>query len=680
MSYLSATENVSFSGIPQNIADASCASQYKMAVDSVPGTCNSEANLYINDSSGDEQNYIPHLSDNFFHSKFKIDPNELYTFHDSDVIAGEITVSHTEDNFIFDNETKPKILDSPNKELDILGVFNGEIKEEPKEHILNGHYSPDEVPNAVKKVADKKISNAKVKRGQSPANCMNHPKITVVRRPIQNAKQVSQGKVVLTNNTVLNEKTPSGAVMSGTETFLDVFKREHCTSEKQPGVNKTESYVAPVKIPTAAKKSAVKSSAKIKKGRGPIQHEALQRIPVQSRATVVPNKQWHAPGDELFQCGPLDVQNTNPYKLESSSSDDDNMPDFECSSGPICVEECAAESRSSRLELRRAALRRHVMRTAASLSLSKKHTGHRDLAHLIKKQLNESSSCRLPQQTVNHLLAMRGMSATLSLQERRKLRASGWSGGDSSKLDAQATSMCAEEKCTQSPLPCGRYCLKHVTLAPEQRLYAACAAVFAGGERCKQPLLPLRDQTPLCPEHAWKRDNYELLSRESKPQKAVRKRAWVPSNRTVRPPRKPKRRRRLVPKKPPVHTQSLSEINAYSNSSAYDSEDTGIGGLSESEYIAGANSAELAEVGHVPPDDILDPNVLSQMPDEAFTEFFNQAEGGTFGESCELAAALEAVLDERALDMPDCVFQHSPLPGNKMQVTAVSMESSSTPS
>lgn len=30
------------------------------------------------------------------------------------------------------------------------------------------------------------------------------------------------------------------------------------------------------------------------------------------------------------------------------------------------------------------------------------------------------------------------------------------------------------------------------------------------------------------------------------------------------------------------------------------------------------------EVGHVPPDDILDPAVLSQIPDEAFTEFFNQ--------------------------------------------------------
>lgn len=47
--------------------------------------------------------------------------------------------------------------------------------------------------------------------------------------------------------------------------------------------------------------------------------------------------------------------------------------------------------------------------------------------------------------------------------------------------------------------------MSHVTLDPEQRLYAACAAVFAGGSRCMQPLLPLQEQTPLCAEHAWKR-------------------------------------------------------------------------------------------------------------------------------------------------------------------------------
>ncbi|CAG4986690.1 unnamed protein product [Colias eurytheme] len=687
MSYLSASENVGFSGIPQNISDASCASQYKMAVESVPGSCNSEVNMFIHDSSGDEQAYIPHLTDNFFHTKFKIDHNDLYTFHDSDVIAGEITVSQTDDNFIFSDgvDDKMKLLNSPNKELDILGVLtNGDIKEELKEPVLNGHYEPN-ISSTENKLVESKAINTKVKKHQSQINCTNQANVTAIRRPSVHSPKghtTSQtGKVSITNSNISNEKTTSVG-KGGQETFLDVFKREQCLTECQMGAVKTEPIVAPVKPTPAPKKpSTVKpSQAKVKKGRGPIMHEALQRIPTQCRALVVPIKTWHAPDEELFQCGPLDAQKWNPFRqLESSSSDDDNLPDFESASGPVCVEESAAESRSARLELRRAAMRRHVMRTATSMHLTKKHNEHKALATLIKKQLNGKSSCRLPQQTMNHLLAMRGMSSTLSLQERRKLRASGWSGGESSKLDANASNMCAEEKCSETPLPCGRYCLAHVTHAPEQRLYAACAAVFAGGERCKQPLLPLHEQTPLCPEHAWKRDNYELLNREGRPQKAARKRVWAGNRlaRPPRPPRKPKRRRRLVPKRPPVHTQSLSEINACSNSSYDSSEDTVVGGLSESEYMTN-NSGEL-EVGHVPPDDILDPSVLSQIPDEAFTEFFNQAESGsTFAESSELAAALEAVLDERALDMPECVFSQSPR--NKMQVTAVSMEPSSAPS
>lgn len=74
----------------------------------------------------------------------------------------------------------------------------------------------------------------------------------------------------------------------------------------------------------------VKSSqTKPRKGRGPIVHEALQRIPQQRRVLALPNSSWHAPGEEMFQCGPLDNKRANAFRqLESSSSDDDNMPDF----------------------------------------------------------------------------------------------------------------------------------------------------------------------------------------------------------------------------------------------------------------------------------------------------------------------------------------------------------------
>ncbi|XP_045776613.1 uncharacterized protein LOC123875023 [Maniola jurtina] len=696
MSYLSASENVGFSGITQNISDGSCATQYKMAVDSVSG-CGGEV-MYIHDSDN-EQSYIPHITDNYFHTKFKIDPNELYTFHDSDVIAGEITVSHTEDNYIYpdNNDVKTKTIDSPKQTEPISSphLTNGIVKSEKE--VLNGHCKP-----TLKKVtsnhSEPKTVNAKVSKAKTNSNSLS--KVTEVRRlsipspqnqNLQNSSNSSSStNIQPTNVSTTNSTNEKGAgKKSSSETFLDVFKREQgltvnaLTIKTEPS---NSSSLITLKPPAPSKKpAAVKTSnPRPRKGRGPTVHEALQRIPPQSRALALPNLRWHAPGEEMFQCGPLDGKTPNTFRqLDSSSSDDDNIPEIDLGVGPVCVEESAAETRGARLALRRAALRRNVARAATSLQLAKDHKEHRTLASLIKKQLSQSSLCRIPPQTMNHLLAMRGMSSVLTLQERRRLRQSGWSGGESVRPEAAT---CAEERCTQTPLPCSRYCLSHVTLAPEQRLYAACAAVFAGGERCKQPLLPLQEQTPLCAEHAWKRDNYEMLSRESKPAKVVRKRAWVPSARAPRPPRTPrraKRRRRLVPKRPPNHSQSLSEINVCSNSSAYDSsEDTAMGGLSESEYMTATNSHGL-EVGQVPPDDILDPSVLNQIPDEAFTEFFNQAESGTtFGEGLELAAALEAVLDERALDMVDVFPQSHVQVKTKMQVpAAVTMEiSSSAPS
>ncbi|KAL0819722.1 hypothetical protein ABMA28_007775 [Loxostege sticticalis] len=734
MSYMSASENVGFSGIPQNISDASCATQYKMAVEGVAGSCSNEVNMYIQDSSGDEQPYITHLNDNFFHTKFKIDPNDFYTFHDSDVIASEITVSHTEDAFIFpDNvDVKNKMLHSPSKEIDLIdSLTNGEIKEEIKTEVPNGHYPP------VSKTPTPSLKDTKVQKTKGQAskeltrtNSLNEIRRSSVHSPKgqSNASSPAAGSKSSISSASSNQVKTASVVRSASETFLDVFKREQGLVEDMalPAVIKTEPSAPPpppVKIPAPTPKKAQGGKAtpqsKVRRGRGPAVHEALQRIQAQTRAIPVPNRAWHAPGDDLFSCGPLVDKKPNFFKqFESSSSDDDNMPEFESGFGPVCVEESAAESRGARLALRRAALRRHVARADAELQFGGSYREHRALATLVKKQLSKKgASSSLPTPTVNHMLAIRGMPALLSSQERRQLRISGWSGGESGSMEHVTGGTCAEEQCTETPLPCGRFCLSHVTLAPEQRLYAACAAVFAGGARCKQPLLPLQDQTPLCTEHAWKRDNYDKLARDCRPKKAVRKRIWAAP---TRPPRRPKRRRRPPPARPrpppqalaplsphtqipsqtPTAEQSLSEINVCSNSSTYDSsEDTTMGALSETEYITVAsNSHELeVEVEQVPHDDILDPSVLSQIPDEAFTEFFNQAEsGGTFAESSELAAALEAVLDERVLDervlderaldnIADSVFIHAPhvtVAKNKIQVPAsVAMEmSTSAPS
>ncbi|CAH2983327.1 unnamed protein product [Chilo suppressalis] len=698
MSYLSASENVGFSGIPQNISDASCATQYKMAVEGVAGSCSGDVNMYIQDSSGDEQSYITHLNDNFFHTKFKIDPNELYTFHDSDVIASEITVSHTEDAFVFSEnvDAKGKMLDSPSKDIDLVGTLaNGEIKEEIKLEIPNGHYtslamSSDSLSNSNSTVVDTKIQKIKsnsAKEANVPGSVAEVRRANVPSPKGQNSTVASipSNKSSISNSNLNSAVTPSTSKLSGSETFLDVFKREQGLVENI--VIKSEPAVQPsVKIPfpTPKKPHTGKASShpKSRKGRGPAVHEALQRISTK-RAIPIPIKSWHAPGEELFDCGPL-ADRKGCRQVESSSSDDDAMPEFDLSMGPVCVEETAAESRAARLALRRAALRRHVLIAGTEMRFTGHHKEQRSLATLIKKQLNSrGSGGNLPPQTINHLLALRGMPMLLSSNERRQLRENGWSGGESGSMSHTSSACCAEERCSEAPLPCGQYCLSHVTLAPEQRLYAACAAVFAGGARCKQPLLPLQDQTPLCPEHAWKRDNYDKLARDCRPKKTVRKRIWAAP---ARPPRKAKRRRRPPVRPPPpaprprsphaiaaqtpTAEQSLSEINVCSNSSAYDSsEDAAMGALSENEYITVANSSHdlEVEVEHAPHDDILDPSVLSQIPDEAFTEFFNQAEGGTnFAESSELAAALEAVLDERVLDervmednITDSVFLHT---------------------
>lgn len=73
--------------------------------------------------------------------------------------------------------------------------------------------------------------------------------------------------------------------------------------------------------------SAAKTSqSKVRRGRGPAVHEALQRIPVQ-RALPVLNRSWHAPGQSLFDCGPLDDRKPT-FRLFESSSDDENVLEF----------------------------------------------------------------------------------------------------------------------------------------------------------------------------------------------------------------------------------------------------------------------------------------------------------------------------------------------------------------
>ncbi|KAI5643171.1 putative DNA-binding domain-containing protein [Phthorimaea operculella] len=501
MSYLSTTENVGFSGIPQNISEASCATQYKMAVEGVPGSCN-DVNMFINDSSGDEQTYISHLNDNYFHTKFKIDPNDLYTFHDSDVIAEYQDVETTPHIFKETKTSNTKVLKTKTLNQGKDQIRSNSAFEVQKVHSPKGHSSNTTSSSKASIISDN-LNSTSTSNSVSTSKNAGETFLDVFKR--------EQGLVVSPPTVIKTEALDPSApppLLAAPAPKIPVSGGKKTSAGKTPAAGKTSSGKTPSagKTPSVGKTPSsgkTPSQSKPRRGRGPAVHEALQRI--HTRAVPEPTRTWHAPGHELFDLCPLDSKRPLPFTMESSSSDDDNMPDFEAGTGPVCVEESAAESRGARLALRRAALRRHVARAQTSLKLAKDYRKHRELASKQLQSQKPLGTCRLPTATVNYLLTRHGMPALLTSQEKRLLRESGWSGGESGSTKTPSTSHCSEERCTKSPLPCARYCLKHIAMDPEQRLYASCAAVFAGGARCMQPLLPLQDHTPLCTEHAWKR-------------------------------------------------------------------------------------------------------------------------------------------------------------------------------
>lgn len=234
-----------------------------MAVEGVPASC-SEVNVFIHDNSGDEQTYITQFNDNFY-TKFKIDPNELYTFNDSDIIAGEITVSQTEDTYMFDNEVKIKC-ESPSKELDIVSSFtNGDIKQEVKEEVSNGHYllvkhKPQTVTNAketktnVTKVVKVKSQVKEVTKKEpvteNRRQSVHSPKAQLVSMPSLCAKDSSINSINTNNVKQALTKQLSS------ETFLDVFKREQGLIEDAATVIKSEPVAPVIKVPSSPPKKA----------------------------------------------------------------------------------------------------------------------------------------------------------------------------------------------------------------------------------------------------------------------------------------------------------------------------------------------------------------------------------------------------------------------------------------
>lgn len=202
-----------------------------------------DVNSYMNDNSINESSYLTHYNnDNYYHSKFKIDPNELYTFHDSDVITNEVTVG--DDDYVVteteDYQEKPldnNIVEVKTTPIDNLHPLpNGIVKQQSQ--VKNGHLKPATVKKTRIRKVTKPIS-LKVEKILNHKNQGNIKKefatkaITDLLRNLKKPK-AEPPVVIKTENLPATPKLSISNVYQNvtspaskpSETFLDVFKRE----------------------------------------------------------------------------------------------------------------------------------------------------------------------------------------------------------------------------------------------------------------------------------------------------------------------------------------------------------------------------------------------------------------------------------------------------------------------
>ncbi|XP_046397953.1 uncharacterized protein LOC124164590 isoform X2 [Ischnura elegans] len=117
----------------------------------------------------------------------------------------------------------------------------------------------------------------------------------------------------------------------------------------------------------------------------------------------------------------------------------------------------------------------------------------------------------------------------------------GGESGEEEKKPKAGGSSKANSYCGSPALPCTRHCPRHVMYNVDQLLFEHCTAKFADNTQCCAPVFDVSRDTPLCPEHARKRDNYDRMCAEIKPKRA-RKKA-KPSAMT-RPSKRGKKKRR----------------------------------------------------------------------------------------------------------------------------------------
>ncbi|XP_071450947.1 uncharacterized protein [Hetaerina americana] len=117
----------------------------------------------------------------------------------------------------------------------------------------------------------------------------------------------------------------------------------------------------------------------------------------------------------------------------------------------------------------------------------------------------------------------------------------GESGEEEKKPMIRGSAFKNNSYCGSPALPCTRHCPRHVMYNVDQLLFEHCTAKFVDNTQCCAPVFDVSRDTPLCPEHARKRDNYDRMCAEIKPKRA-RKKA-KPSAMT-RPSKRGKKKRR----------------------------------------------------------------------------------------------------------------------------------------
>lgn len=215
---------------------------------------------------------------------------------------------------------------------------------------------------------------------------------------------------------------------------------------------------------------------------------------------------------------------------------------------------------------------------------------------------------------------------------------------------------CDFASCTKQALPCTRYCTRHIMHNTEQVLFHYCTAKFSDNTQCSVPVFDLSNDLPLCPEHARKKDNYQLIQ-EMKPKKLRKK---VKPSAMIRPQKRNKKKKRPSSSsgtsKPSVSEGVVSSPHTTIEHSQIRDIATDHSPILEEEMVEQVLSLQEPDLELVNVDQALAhqathlleesdiTNVLSTIQADEFSDFFTVNRNGDYEPTTEETEELERAL------------------------------------